>query len=286
MIASPEQHPLRATACRASSRLRWLGEWLQWTIALLASCNALAQTADERAERAEVRELRRESIVSAQERAAPRPVDYRLLLGAAYTDAESGERRWATPFEFRARFNEHKTYFKLSGDGYVASSPAAEDETDSASGLANVNVGVGHRLAEGWRGFVGLTIPTHGEVGSKRGRERVSLSYEHSFSEKWSGLIKAQIVRFDADPGPDASRYRRHGLVQVVYNFEPETLALVQLERAHRPGVSSASAATLTYQMPIGRTAGGPLLGIVNYSRGLTEGVRDNTIELDVCIRF
>ena len=223
---------------------------------------------------------------SAQERTAPRAVDYRLLLGAAYTDAESGERRWATPFEFRARFNDRKTYFKLSGDGYVVSTPPAEDETDSASGFANVNVGIGHRFAEGWRGFVGLAIPTHGEVGSRRGRERVMLSYERVLWDKWSGLVKAQIVRFDADPQPEESRYRRHGLVQLVYSFNPETLALVQLERAHRPGVSSASAATFTYQMPIGRTAGGPLLGIVNYSRGLTEGVRDNTIELDVSLRF
>lgn len=213
-------------------------------------------------------------------------MNYRLLLGAAYTGAESGERRWATPFEFRARFNDNKTYFKLSGDGYVVSQPTAGDETDAASGLANVNVGIGHRLAESWRGFVGLTIPTHGEVGSKRGRERASLSYEHGLWDKWSGLIKAQIVRFDADPAPHESRFRYHGLVQLAYNFEPNTLALAQLERAHRPGVSSASAVTFTYQMPIGRTAGGPLLGLVNYSRGLTEGVRDHTIELDICIRF
>ena len=258
---------------------------LLWLLSVL-SLNALAQTSVERAERAEVRELRRDSLLTAQEIAEPRPVDYKLLLGAAYTDAESGETRWATPFEFRARFNDRKTYFKLSGDGYVVSSPAADDETDPASGVANVNVGIGHRLAEGWRGFVGLTIPTHGEVGSKRGRERVSLSYERALWGQWSGLIKAQIVRFDADPEPDESRYRRQGLVQLAYAFDPLTLALVELERAVRPGVSSASAATFSYQMPIGRTAGGPLLGIVSFSRGLTEGARDNTIELDVCLRF
>jgi len=34
------------------------------------------------------------------------------------------------------------------------------------------------------------------------------------------------------------------------------------------------------------RSEQNPLLGIVNYSRGLTEGVRDNTIEIDVCLRF
>jgi hypothetical protein len=255
-------------------------------VLLFASAHAVAQTAVERAERAEVRELRRDGVLTAQEIAEPRPVDYKLLLGVAYTDAESGERRWATPFEFRARFNERKTYFKLSGDGYVVSSPAADDETDPASGLANVNVGIGHRLAEGWRGFVGLTIPTHGEVGSKRGRERVSLSYEHALWGRWSGLVKAQLVRFDADPEPDESRYRRQGLVQLAYSFDPFTLALVELERAVRPGVSSASAVTFSYQMPIGRTAGGPLLGIASFSHGLTAGVQDNTIELDVCVRF
>jgi hypothetical protein len=286
MIASPEQHPLRPQGCRAPSRLRWLGVWLQWTIALLASCNALAQTAPERAERAEIRELRRDSILTAQEIAEPRVADHSLLLGVAYTDAESGERRWATPFEFRTRFNKRRTYFKLSGDGYVVSRPSAEEETDPASGLANLNAGIGHKLTDNWRGFVGLTIPAHGEVGSKRGRERVSLSYEHGLWDKWSGLIKAQVVRFDADPAPDESRYRYHGLVQLAYNFQENTLALAQLERAHRPGVSSASAATFTYQMPIGRTTGGPLLGVVNYSRGLTEGLRDNTIEFDICLRF
>jgi len=253
---------------------------------LIVSLEAAAQTAVERAERAEVRELRRDSVLTAQEVAEPRAVDYKLLLGVAYTDAESGERRWATPFEFRARFNERKSYFKLSGDGYVVSRPAAEDETDPASGLANVNVGIGHRLAEGWRGFVGLTIPTHGEVGSKRGRERVSLSYEDTLWRQWSGMIKAQLVRFDADPQPHESRYRRQGLVQLVYNFDPSTLALIQLERAVRPGVSSGSAATFSYQMPIGRTAGGPVLGIGSFSRGLTAGAHDNTIELDVCLRF
>jgi hypothetical protein len=250
------------------------------------SFNALAQTSVERAERAEVRELRRASVLTAQEIAEPRPVDYKLLLGAAYTDAESGERRWATPFEFRLRFNDRRTYFKVSGDGYVDSRPTADDETDPASGLANVNVGVGHRLAEGWRGFVGLTIPTQGEVGSQRGRERVSLSYEHALWGRWHGLVKAQLVRFDADPQPGESRYRRQGLVQLAYSFDPFTLALVELERAARPGAGSASAATVGYQMPIGRTAGGPLLGIASYSRGLTAGARDHTIELDVCFRF
>jgi hypothetical protein len=82
------------------------------------SLHAAAQTTPERGERADVRELRRDGLVTAQEQAERhRPVDYKLLVGAAYTDAESGETRWATPFQFRARFNERRTFVKVSGDG-------------------------------------------------------------------------------------------------------------------------------------------------------------------------
>jgi len=250
---------------------------------LSLSLEAAAQTAAERAERADVRELRRDGLLAAQAFAERfRPVDYKLLLGAAYTDAESGERRWATPFQFRARFNERRTFLKLSGDGYVAS----RSDDGNASGLANVNVGVSHQLAEGLRGALGVTLPTGGEVGSHRGRERVGLSYAHALWGGWSAELEAQLVRFNADPAPGESRVRRQALVQVAYNFDPSTLALVQLERAYRPGVSSASVATVGYQMPVGRTAGGVALGVATFSRGLTAGTRDNTIELDVCLRF
>jgi hypothetical protein len=249
---------------------------------VLLSLNAAAQT--DRAERSDVRELRRGGLLAAQETAERdrRPVDYRLLLGVAYTDAESGEERWVTPFEYRVRFNEHKTYVKLSGDGYVDSRSAE----GHATGLANVNVGVTHQLAAGLRGTLGVTVPTGGEVGSKQGRERVGLSYEHDLWERWTGLIKVQLVRYDADPDPGESRVRRQGLAQIAYTFDANTLALAQLERFYRPGVLSASAASVGYQMPVGRTAGGPLLGVVTLSRGLSAGLHDTTLELDVCMRF
>jgi hypothetical protein len=250
----------------------------------LLSFNVAAQTASERTERGDVRELRRDGLLTAQEvaeRGHP-PVDYRLLLGAAYTDAESGERRWATPFQFRARFNDRKTFFKVSGDGYVDS----RSDDGHATGLANVNAGISHRLAQGLRGALGITIPTGGEVGSKRGRERVGASYEHALWGKWSGALEAQLVRYDADPGPDESRVRRQGLAQIAYSFDSFTLALAQLERVYRPGVSSASVAAFGYGMPIGRTAGGVMVGVVTLSHGVTAGVHDNTIELDVCLRF
>jgi hypothetical protein len=251
---------------------------------LLLSLDAAAQTAPERAERADARELRRDGLVTAQEfaeRARP-AVDYRLLLGVAFTDAESGERRWATPFQVRARFNERKTYLKVSGDGYVDSRLGDEH----ASGLANLNVGVGHRLAEGLRGFLGITIPTGGEVGSERGRERAGLSYERTLWGAWSGLIEAQLVRYDADPDPGESRVRRQALMQVAYSFDPSTLALIQFERIYRPGVSSASVMSLGYQVAIAENAAGPIFGVLMLSRGFTAGAHDTTIEFDVCLRF
>jgi hypothetical protein len=249
---------------------------------LMLACEAAAQNAPQRGEGADARELRREALVTAQERTEPHPLDYRAILGVAYTDAESGETRWATPFQLRARFNERKTFVKLSGDGYVAS-----DLGESRlSGLANLNLWLGHQLAEGWRGAAGITLPTGGEVGSERGRERVALSYERALWGAWSGGIEAQLVRYEADPAPGESRVRRQLLGQVAYDFGSSRLAIAQLEHSHRPGVLSATVATVVYQWAIGRSAAGPMLGVVSLSHGLSTGWEDDTIEFDLCVRF
>jgi len=250
----------------------------------LVSLNAVAQTAPERSERGDVRELRRDGMLAAQEFAERdrRPADQRLLLGVAYTDAESGEERWVTPFEYRVRFNERRTYIKISGDGYVDS----RSEEGHFTGFTNINVALTHRLAQGLRGTLGATLPSGTEVGSQSGRTRAGLSYEHELWDRWSGLVKAQLVRYEADPDPGESRVRRQALAQIAYTFDADTLAFAQLERFYRPGVVSASVASVGYQMPIGRTAGGPMVGVVTYSRGLSDGLHDNTIEFDVCLRF
>ena len=183
------------------------------------------------ADRADVRELRRDALVSAQESAERDrlPVDFRLILGMAYTDTESGERRLATPFQWRARFNERKSYIKFSGDGL--------------------------------RGWVGVTLPSGGEVGSSDGRTRVGASYEHVLYGPWSAQIEGQLVRFLSDPEPGESALRRQLLGQIVYSFDSNTLVLGQLERAYRPGVATLS-------------------------RGLSDRAHDTTIELDIGLRF
>ena len=251
-----------------------------FALALLLAAEAAAQTAPDRTE---VRDLRRDGLFTAQQAAeADRPVDYKMLAGLAYTEAENGERRWATPYQLRIRFNDRKTYLKFSGDGLVAS----HSDEGEASGLANINIGIGHRLAEGLRGTFGVMMPTAGEVGSQHGRARAGLSYEYSFTKRWNGAIEAQVVRYADDPDPGESRIRRQGLVQASCNFTGDTLALVQLERVYRRGVSSASVVTAGYQLAIAQTARGPLLGIVTLSHGLTAGHEDTTLELDASWRF
>jgi hypothetical protein len=250
-------------------------------LALLLAAEAAAQTAPDRTE---VRELRRDGLITAQEAAeADRPVDYKMLAGVAYTEAENGERRWATPYQLRIRFNRGKTYLKFSGDGLVSS----RTDEGEASGLANINIGIGHRLAKGLRGTFGVMMPTAGEVGSQHGRARAGLSYEYEFTKQWHAAIEAQVARYADDPDPGESRIRRQGLVQGSYVFHGDTLALVQFERIYRPGVSSASVVTVGYQRPIGQTARGrPVLGIATLSHGLTAGREDTTLELDVSWRF
>jgi hypothetical protein len=224
--------------------------------------------------------LGRDSAVAAQDRAERAQRDYKLQLGIAYTDAQNGV--WATPFYFRARFNQRRTFVKLTGDGYVAS----RSDQGGLEGIANVNASLVHRLAEGLRGEVGITIPSGGDAGSRRGRERLGMSYERTLSGPWTGLAGARLVRYDADPGPGESRIRRQGLLQLSYSLDESTLAFGQLERAYRPGVSSATAAAVGYQWPVGRTAAGPTLAILTFARGLSRGAHESTLELDFSFRF
>ena len=114
----------------------------------------------------------------------------------------------------------------------------------------------------------------------------VALSYERALWGAWSGGIEAQLVRYDADPAPDESRVRRQLLGQVAYDFRSSRLAVAQLERSYRPGVLSATVATVGFQWAMGRSAAGPMLGVLSLSHGLSSGLQDDTIEFDLCLRF
>jgi hypothetical protein len=234
-------------------------------------------------------ELRRDARLTAQDltelrSAEPPPpgIDWKLTVGVAATDAENGNARWSTPFQLRALFNEGRTAFKLSGDGF-----SRERSIDgTASGLNDLNATLTQALAEGFLGEIGVTVPSGGDAGSSAGRERLGAIYNRSLSRRWDGQIQARLVRFEADPQPGVSRIRRQGLVQLAYNFDaPRTVMVFQLLRYYRPGVGALSQAVVAYEAPL-QEKKRPPVGAISFTRGLSVGARDDTLEFDVSFRF
>ena len=252
-----------------------------------ASPHALAQRTDSETIRSEVG-LRRDARLEAQDlaeqrlRTALRDVDWKLTLGIAYTHAENRERIVTTPFQLRARFNEGRTAFKLSGTGY--SRVRSDDGT--ASGFNDVSVMFRQLLARDLVGEGGVVLPAGGEVGGSQARERLGAIYNHAFSPRWEGLVHGRLTRYDGDLKPGVGRVRSQGLVQVAYNLDtPRSDLLFQLLRTYRPGSSSASSVALVYEFALEQRRRPPMAA-VSFTRGLTSVAHDNTIEFDISLRF
>ena len=255
---------------------------LKWVVvaAFWVSIQAAAQTSSG---------LRRDARLTAQDltelrslEEPPPGVDWRLTVGAARTGAQNGEKRWSTPFQLRALFDRGRTAFKLSGDGF-SSVRSAEG---NASGLNDVNAVLSHAFASGLIGEIGMTLPSGGEVGSSTGRKRIGATYNRRLGGRWDGQIQLRLIRFDADQPSGVSRVRRQGLVQAAYNFDaPRTALVFQLTRNYRPGAGGAAQGAAIFEFPLQETKRPPV-GALGFTRGLTAGARDNTLEFDVSIRF
>ena len=150
---------------------------------MLGALEAHAQRADEPTIRSDIG-LRRDSRLQAHDwgelrlLTALREVDWKLTLGMAYTHAENGDQVTSTPFQLRARFNEGRTAFKLTGSGYVH----VRSEGRSTSGFNDVNVMMTQLVARELIAEGGVTVPAGGEIGSLNGRKRVGAIYNHVFS--------------------------------------------------------------------------------------------------------
>src|SRR5882672_209953 len=133
--------------------------WLV-AVALLAPLAAWAQQAEREERMSSSVGLRRDSRLEAVDLAELRrrllaEVDWKLTLGVAEVRAENGERVTATPFQVRARFNEGRTAFKLSGEGYAW----LRSDEGSASGYRDVNAMLTQVVASGTVLEGGMTLP-------------------------------------------------------------------------------------------------------------------------------
>ena len=263
-----------------------MSAWLWFAMAVAAmSTEALAQRADDTS-RAQVI-LRRDTGQEAADlgemrRRAFAEVDWKLTLGVAEVRTESGERVTATPFIVRARVNEGRTAFKLSGDGYTR----VRSTEESLAGFADVNAMVTQVVAPGTVLEGGVTLPAGGEIGSAHDRERLGAIYNHVFSSRWEGQVHGRLTRYDAEPKPGVGRVRRQGVAQIAYNLdEPRSDVLFQLVRTYRPGAGGAALAAVVYEHPLAQHSRPPMLAL-SVGRGLSSGGHDNSVEVDFSLRF
>ena len=253
-------------------------------LVLTAPLDVFAQAAREPASR----DLRRDARLTGQDIAELRAVkalqgvDWKLTVGTAATKAENGDTRWAVPFQLRARFNEGRSALKVSGDGYSR----IQSKDGTASGFNDLNLIGTQLLSDDFLVEAGVTLPAGGDIGSDEGRERIGLVYNRVLSRRWDAEFHVRLTRYDADPKPGVARIRRQGLVQAAYHLDaPHTHVLFQLLRSYRPGSSSASQGALAYEFPLQQKRR-PAVGSLSFTRGLTSGARDNTVEFDVSLRF
>ena len=254
---------------------------------MLGAVEAFAQRAEEPAIRSDIG-LRRDSRLQAHDLGelrvlkALRELDWKLTLGIADTHAENGDQVTSAPFQLRARFNEGRTALKLSGTGYTR----IRSEDGSATGFNDVNVLLTQLVATGLVAEGGVTVPAGGEIGSSHGRKRLGAIYNHVFSPRWEGQVHGRLTHYDGDLKPGLGRVRSQGLVQLAYNLDtPRSDVLFQLLRSYRAGSTSASSASVVYEFPLEQKRR-PAMAAASFTRGLTAGAHDNTVEFDLSLRF
>lgn len=209
-------------------------------------------------------------------------IDWKLTVGLAETHAENGERITSTPFQLRARFNEGRTALKLTGSGYAS----VRSADGTATGLSDVNVMLTQLVTPELVAEAGVTVPSGGEVGSLEARKRAGAIYNHVFTPRWEGQVHGRLTYYDGELKPGVGRVRSQGLVQAAYNLDtPRSDVLFQLLRSYRANSTSGSAVAVAYEFPLEQRRRPPMLAL-SFARGITSGAHDNSIELDISVRF
>ncbi len=257
-----------------------------------------AQVSDAVSNRLEARALRQDARALARESRAAAPpaapaVAWDVSIGVAYTDAEDDTKVWNTPFVLKATFNDRIDSLKVTGDGYTR---VKAPDGETANGFSDVSLGFAHtfyKKVENQRatkllGSLGYTIPSHGEVGSSSGKARIGATYLAPLVGAWDGLVTASLSRSSAEPAPGTSRVGRSIFVQAAYSFKdaPGSDVAFQFSRSYRQGVGGSSQATAAYEFPVTSKGENGWIGSLSFTRGLTSGSRDNSIEFDLSLSF
>jgi len=254
-------------------------------LAAAPASDALAQVADDTVRSQII--IRRDTRLESEDlgdlrRRELEKIDWKLTLGVAAVEAESGDKFVTTPFLLRARFNEGKTALKLSGDGYLQ----GHVDGEPVSGFNDLNLMMTQAMALNTVLEAGVTFPAGGEVGSTHARQRLGALYHHVFSRRWEGQLHGRLTHYNTDPKPDVSPIRRQGVAQLAYNLDrPNSDVLLQLSRTYRPGSASATSVTGVYEFALSDKRR-PTMASVGFTRGITSGVHDNTAEFDISLRF
>jgi type II secretory pathway pseudopilin PulG len=265
---------------------------------LLMGSEVTAQTTNKAAANAELQLNLRELRLNAFEPSGP-TFEYKSLpngeppcnptnllwtasIGAAYTDAESGTKTGSVPYNVKAQIGDNSLsltspngYSHVSSDG--SSKSGVGDPTIQAAHQWNLECKVSTLI-----GSVGATIPAGGEVGSTNAKQRAGLSYARAFSAEWKVTLSGKIAHTTKMTDPGVSAITDTGLISVTYRL-PDNPSMHQLQlqlgRSNQSGVGGSTQSAFTYNFPItASTLGGSLA----YTRGLTAGTRDNTLEFDL----
>ena len=238
-------------------------------------------------------ETRRDFVDKSAQRVAPQDggaaIEWSGSLGLAFIDAQDGGKTWLTPFSLEAGLTRNTTV-KLEGDGYGRTS----FEGDVTQGFNNLTLTASHVVyrddASRLRLAIGATAPGSSGVGSRGARQRISASYSRRLSSQWAVQVSARLNRRNDDPRPDESRFNKLERLRATYLFEAaptqtryiERALIMQLERDYRRGAGGLTQAMLNYEFPLTNKLGAS----IGFSRGLTSGLRDNTLAFDLLYTF
>jgi hypothetical protein len=218
----------------------------------------------------------------------PDAIEWFGSVGATYIDAEDGSKLWLTPFTLDAQLSRDTT-LRVEGDGFGH----IDFDGSTTQGFSNVTLiasqVVFRNEASRVRLAIGASAPGSNGTGSSGAKQRVSASYSRNLSPSWSLLAAGRLTRRNQDPLPGASRIEQYGRLQAGYTLDPPIATsllpravTVLLERTYRHGAGGTTQATASYEFPLSAKLG----GAISFTRGLSTGLRDNTLAFDLLFGF